>query len=75
MNSDAETMKTIAERSRARKVRMVTHKSHSYEEAEAWDLEYWQSAGPEARLSALIALRNDYKKVEQAREKHRGNRT
>ena len=74
MNSDAESMKKIAERSRARKVRMETHKSLSFEEAEAWDLAYWQAAGPEARLSALVALHNDFRKIEQARGKGSGNR-
>ena len=74
INSDAEAMKKIAGRSRARKARMATHKSHSFEEAEAWDLAYWQSAGPEARLSALVALHNDWRMIEQARGKGSGNR-
>jgi len=73
--SDAEAMDKIAERSQARKARMVAHTSHSYEEADAWDLEYWQSVGPEARLSALVALHEEYRNVKQARGKNRGNRT
>lgn len=75
MNSKAKSLKEIAARSRARKTRMATHKSHSFDEAETWDLEYWQAAGSEARLSALVALHNDYKKVEQGREDGSGNRT
>ncbi len=55
------------ERARLRKARMVTHLSHSFKEAEAWDLDYWQSVGPEERLSALVDLRNDREKVEAAR--------
>jgi len=57
----------IAERSRARRARMVSHLAHSFSEAEEWDLAYWQSMGPEERLSALVALRDDLKKVEEAR--------
>ena len=39
----------------------------SFEEAEAWDLDFWQQAGPEARLSALVALREDLAHIEAAR--------
>ena len=46
---------------------MVGHLSHSFKEAEDWDLDFWQSVGPEERLSALVALRDDLRKVEEAR--------
>ncbi|MDT8390744.1 MAG: hypothetical protein RRC34_09590 [Lentisphaeria bacterium] len=57
----------LSERVRARKARMVGHLSHSFKEAEDWDLDFWQSVGPEERLSALVDLRNDLSKVEEAR--------
>ena len=66
-NKEHERKSDIIERSRTRKVRMVTHVSHSFREAEDWDLDYWQSVGPEERLSALVDLRNDLAKVEAAR--------
>ncbi len=47
---------------------MTTHKAGSFQEAETWDLAFWQAQGPDARLSALVALREDLKKVEAARE-------
>ncbi len=38
---------------------MVANLAHSPEQAEAWDLDFWQQAGPEARLSALVAIHED----------------
>ena len=52
-------MSTLEERSAARRDRMVANIAHSPEEAEFWDLTFWQNAGPEARLSALVALHED----------------
>ena len=52
----------MADRAAARKERITARRSHSFLEAEEWDLEYWQSVGPEERLSALVALRNDLEK-------------
>lgn len=46
---------------------MVSTRSSSYQEAEDWDLDYWQKQGAEARLSALIALRKDLETVQRAR--------
>jgi hypothetical protein len=57
----------IEERSRERRRRIVTHRSRSYEEAEAWDLDYWQGMTPQQRLSALVAIRRDVEKVLAAR--------
>jgi len=65
--NDAVDKAAILARSRARKARMTTHISHSFKEADDWDLEYWQSVGPEERLSALVTLRSDLGKVEAAR--------
>ena len=54
---------SIEERSARRKKRIVAHLSYSFEEAEQWDLEYWQSLSPASRLSALVAIRRDIEKV------------
>lgn len=55
---------TLEERSAERRKRIVTHVATSFEEAERWDLEYWQSRTPEERLSALVAIRRDVEAVE-----------
>ena len=61
-------MSTLAERSRLRRQRMTTHRSHGFQEAERWDLEYWQKQSPEDRLSALVAIHRDVAKVESAKQ-------
>lgn len=38
---------------------MVGHVAKSFEDADRWDLEFWQSVTPEERLSALVAIRRD----------------
>jgi hypothetical protein len=58
---------TLEERSRERRNRMVAHVATSFEDAEAWDLEFWQSRTPEERLSALVAIRRDVEIVVAAR--------
>jgi hypothetical protein len=58
---------TLEERSRLRRKRIVTHRAHSHEDAEAWDLEFWQRHTPEERLSALVAIHRDVELVESAR--------
>ena len=59
---------SIEERSRERRKRIVAHVSHSFQEAERWDLEYWQSLPSASRLSALVAIRRDIAKVQAARK-------
>lgn len=59
---------SIEERSRGRRKRIVAHRSASYEEAEEWDLDYWQSMTPQERLSALVAIRRDVEKVLASRK-------
>ena len=59
---------TIEERSQERRSRMVVHRARSFEDAEAWDLDFWQSRTPEERLSALVAIRRDIELVEAARD-------
>ncbi len=61
-------MSTIEERSADRRKRMVVHFSHSFEEAEDWDLEFWQSQTPQERLSALVAIHRDVEMVRAARK-------
>lgn len=46
---------------------METHRSRSFDEAEQWDLDFWQRRTPEERLSALVAIRRDVALVERAR--------
>jgi hypothetical protein len=64
---EIEMMSTLEERARERRKRMVVNRAHSAEEAEAWDLVFWQEAGPEARLSALLAIHEDLALVIAAR--------
>ena len=49
----------LSERAAERQRRMTVHIAADWRDAEDWDLEFWQRQGPEARLSALVALRND----------------
>ena len=58
---------TLVERSRRRRQRIVGHSSSSFEEAELWDLEFWQSRSPQERLSALVAIHRDVEMVLAAR--------
>ena len=59
---------SIEERSAERRKRIVAHVATSFEDAERWDLEYWQSKTPEERLSALVAIRRDVETVEAGRD-------
>jgi len=61
------SMTTLAERSRLRRARITAHRSHGFDEAEQWDLEFWQKQSPEDRLSALVAIHRDVAKVNAAR--------
>ena len=57
----------MEERSRRRRERIEVNRASSFEEAERWDLEFWQSRTPEERLSALVAIRRDVELVEAGR--------
>jgi hypothetical protein len=57
----------LKERAAARRSKMVAYRANSFEEAEAWDLDFWQSQSPEQRLSALVAIRRDVDKVLKGR--------
>jgi len=51
--------KEILKRSAERRKRLVANRAAGFEEAEKWDLEFWQSQTPQQRLSALVAIRRD----------------
>jgi hypothetical protein len=59
------------ERAAERRSRMVAHRAANFEEAEAWDLDFWQSQSPEQRLSALAGIRRDVDKVLEGRRPRR----
>lgn len=63
------TAMSIEERSEERRRRMVAHRATNWEDAERWDLEFWQSVGPEERLSALVAIRRDVELVDAGRKR------
>lgn len=50
-------------RAKERRKRIVGHKARSFEEAERWDLEFWQKQTPQARLSALVAIWRDVQMI------------
>lgn len=58
---------SIEERARQRRIRITSNRAASYDEAELWDLEYWQSVTPEERLNAYMAIRRDVETVERAK--------
>jgi hypothetical protein len=57
----------MRERAAKRKARIVAHRAQSFQDAEAWDLTFWQRQSPQQRLSALVAIRKDIAKVRKAR--------
>ena len=61
----------IQARSIERRKRIVANRAANFEEAERWDLEFWQGQSPEMRLSALVAIHRDVRKAEQARMKRK----
>jgi hypothetical protein len=60
---------TIQERAEIRRKKIIGNLAQNYEEAEDWDLEFWLKQTAQARLSALVAIRNDIKKVNPDRLK------
>jgi hypothetical protein len=57
----------LKERAAIRRSKMVVNRAANFEEAEAWDLDFWQRQSPEQRLSAFVAIRRDVDKVMEAR--------
>jgi len=62
----SDTDQALAKRRAERMRRIVTNIAYTYEEAEAWDLEFWQSKSPEDRLNALEELRADWSNIRHA---------
>jgi hypothetical protein len=62
---------SIEKRSQERRRRIVAHRAQSHQDAESWDLDFWQQQGPAARLSALVAIRRDVELVEASRHRRR----
>ncbi len=58
----------LKERARERRRRMVVHVAHSHEEAEEWDLAYWQSLTPQQRLAAMESLNRDIAAIRAGRQ-------
>ncbi len=48
---------------------MKSYRARDFADAERWDLLFWQELSPEERLSALVRLRADVQKVEEARRR------
>ena len=63
-----EDAAALTARSRLRRERLVAHRAADHADAEAWDLDFWQSQGPEERLSALTAIHRDVRAVEAGRK-------
>jgi len=57
----------IRERSRQRRERIVGNKAATFQEAEQWDLEYWQAMTPAERLGALARTYDEAKAIRAAR--------
>lgn len=57
-------------RAERRRHRLVANRARSFEAAEAWDLEFWQSRTPQERLSAFVQLRRDVELAQAARSEH-----
>jgi len=64
-------MSDLEKRSLERRKRIVAHSAKNHEDAEAWDLEFWQRQSPEERLSALVAIHRDVELVRAARSSER----
>lgn len=56
------------ERAELRKKRIVAHCAGNFDDAERWDIEFWQNQSPDMRLSALITIRNDIRKARRGRK-------
>jgi len=61
----------LKERSRERRKRIVGNVAKNHEEAEQWDLEFWQSLSPQQRLQAVESLKRDLEKIRPGRRQER----
>jgi hypothetical protein len=64
---EGDNAMAMKERSEERRKRIVMHRAKDFDDAEKWDLEFWQRQTPEERLSALVAIRRDVAMVEKAK--------
>ena len=62
-------MSDLELRSQRRRQTLEAHAARSPEEAEAWDLDYWQRRTAEERLSALVAIHREVALIESDRER------
>jgi len=46
---------------------MVVHRAAGFQDADRWDLEFWQARTPQERLSALVDIHEDIAKVKRRR--------
>jgi hypothetical protein len=58
----------IKKRAIERRKRMIAHRAANFEDAERWDLLFWQNQSAEQRLSALVSIREDIMAIEQGRK-------
>ena len=58
----------ISERSKIRRKKMLANLASNFQEAEEWDLDFWQKQTPQQRLSALLAIRKDILKVSKGKQ-------
>ena len=56
-------------RSELRRKKIEAYRARDFADAERWDLEFWQKQSPDTRLSALVAIRNDIKKVKDGKKR------
>lgn len=57
---------SLQKRSRIRKQRIIAHQAKTHDDAELWDLLFWQTQTPEDRLSALVYIHRDVQKIMEA---------
>ena len=58
----------MKERTNQRRKRIVAHRATGYQDADRWDLEYWQAKTQQMGLSALTALHRDYEKIKRRKK-------
>jgi len=58
---------SVRQRARRRRARMVVHCAAGFQDADRWDLEFWQARTPQERLSALVDILEDVAKVKGRR--------
>lgn len=59
----------LAQRALHRRASMVGNRALKYEDAERWDLAFWQKQTPQDRLSALVAIHRDIDHINHSDKK------